>query len=73
MPAAALPAEISWNLYGPFFCEDNVYQANHAFVNSSRWPGGKGGDGLALLLAVLEQHPHLRAQQPQPPVESARE
>eukprot|EP01051_Picozoa_sp_SAG22_P021863 SAG22_NODE_5001_length_1111_cov_1.159091_1_plen_260_part_01 len=40
-----LPAEISWNLYGPFFCEDNVYQAKIPFVNSSKWADGKGGDG----------------------------
>lgn len=32
----SLPKEISYNLYGPFFCEDNVYASkNVSFVNST--------------------------------------
>jgi hypothetical protein len=30
-----LPSQISYHLYGPFFCEDNVYRHNFSFANSS--------------------------------------
>jgi hypothetical protein len=32
----SLPKEITYHLYGPFFCEDNVYaKTNISFVNST--------------------------------------
>ena len=42
-----LPPQISYHLYGPFFCQDNVYQDKFAFVNSSRpGDGTKDADPL---------------------------
>jgi len=31
----SLPPQISYNLYGPFYCQDNIYRNNFSFTNSS--------------------------------------
>ena len=42
-----LPPQISYHLYGPFFCQDNVYRDKFAFANSSRpGDGTKDADPL---------------------------
>ena len=41
-----LPPQISYNLYGPFYCQDNIYRKNFSFSNSTAADPTKDADPM---------------------------